>query len=352
MMSLRPIYGHRSLLDRLGGALASSRFPQATLFVGAPGVGKQRVALWVAQGLLCEAGAGPPCGTCNACRQVDGLGHPDLHWFVPIPRPKAGDPDKQVDEARESVGQAIEERRSGIWQRPDGLSSHALASVRLLQRSVWLTPFAGERKVFVLGDAERLVVQQASQEAANALLKVLEEPPSDTTVILTASDPHALLPTIRSRLVTIRVPRVTDDDVRAFLTGELDPPLKGKTLEQRTLLAEGSVGRALRGLGDAQGPERAAGALLDAIRQGAASWLPLVLAQPPWSARGEFTSRLDALAVALRRELEDSVAHQTPDTRRRMEALRRVEATREAAQGNVNPQLALATLAGELERLV
>lgn len=351
-MSLRPIYGHRSLLDRLGGAIASSRFPQASLLVGAPGVGKQRIALWIAQGLLCQEGPGAPCGRCSACRQVSKLGHPDLHWFVPIPRPKAGDPDKQVEEARDALAQTIEDRRNGIWRRPDGLSSHALASVRLLHRSAWITPFAGGRKIFVLGNAERLVVQQSSVEAANALLKVLEEPPNDTTVILTTSDPHALLPTIRSRLVNIRVARVADDDVRAFLTTELEPPPKGKTVERRTLMAEGSIGRALSGLEDAQGPEQAATTLLDAVRHGAASWLPLALAQPPWSARGDFTATLDALAVALRRELQDSVSHPTPDTRRRMEALRLVEAIREGAQGNLNPQLALATLAGELERLV
>jgi DNA polymerase-3 subunit delta' len=351
-MSLRPIYGHRTLLDRLGGALASSRFPQAALFVGQPGVGKQRLALWTARGLLCERGPGAPCGECISCRQVNGLGHPDLHWFVPITRPKSGDPSKQVEEARDTLGQAMEERRGGLWQPPEGMTSHSLASVRLLQRSVWVTPFAGDRKVFVLGDAERLVVQESSMEAANALLKVLEEPPADTTVIVTSSDPHALLPTVRSRLSAIRVPRVSDEDVRAFLTKELDPPVKGQALERRTLLAEGSIGRAQRDEDDAQGPERAAAALLDAVRTGEASWLPLALAQAPWQARGTFTGMLDALAVSLRKELKESVERERPNADSWVRALERVEATREAAQANVNPQLALASLASELEELL
>ncbi len=78
-MSLRKIYGHEALMDRLAGSLASGRFPQAAALTGLPGVGKQRLALWIAQGMLCERGPGVPCGTCGACRRVLGLNHPDLH---------------------------------------------------------------------------------------------------------------------------------------------------------------------------------------------------------------------------------------------------------------------------------
>jgi DNA polymerase-3 subunit delta' len=234
------------------------------------------------------------------------------------------------------------------------MTSHSLASVRLLHRLVSVTPFSGSRKVFVLGDAERLVVQESSPEAANALLKVLEEPPEDTTLILTAADPEALLPTIRSRLVTLRVPRVADEDVRRFLGTELDPPIRGSALERRTLLAEGSIGRALWTDGEAEGPDRRAGELLAAVADGAASWASTALAQPMWSARGDFTALLDALAVRLRAELAESTGEGAVEGRLegRLEALRRVEEARAAAQGHVNPQLTLAVLAGDLERLL
>jgi len=353
-MSLRPIYGHEALLHRLAGAIATSRFPQATLFTGPPGVGKQRLALWAAQGLLCAAPSqGVPCGECDGCRRARDLTHPDLHWFVPIPRPKAGDADKQVEEARETLGAAIAERRENpLWQPPDRMSSHSLASVRLLHRMAWVTPFSGERKVFVLGDAERLVVQEASQEAANALLKVLEEPPQDTTLILTAADPEALLPTIRSRLVTLRVSRVTDGDVRRFLSTELDPPLAGRALERRTVLAEGSIGRALWADEEGEGADRRAAELLEAVSAGAEGWAAQALGQAPWAARGDFTGLLDALAVRLRAGLAEDAARDESRLTARLEALRRVEEARAAAQGNVNPQLALAVLASDLERLL
>lgn len=351
-MSLRPIYGHRSLLDRLGGALASSRFPQVALLTGPAGVGKQRLALWIAQGLLCERGPGAPCDQCPSCLQVRQLGHPDCHWFVPIPRPKATDPAKQADEAAATIGGVLEERRkTGLWERPDGTAAHGLASVRLLNRQVWIMPFSGSRKVFIVGDAERLVVQDASQEAANALLKVLEEPPADTTILLTAADPHALLPTIRSRLVPIRIGRVTDDDVRTFVQSELKLKLAEDVRERRILLAEGCAGRMLdTDAEDGDGLGRAAEHLLAAVRKHRRAWVPLALRQPAWAARGDFTGLLDALTVRLRAEITQTDG--AADLQPHLQALERVEDARLAAQGNVNPQLTLAALASDLERIL
>lgn len=352
-MSLRPIYGHRPLLDRLGGAIASSRFPQVALLTGAQGVGKQRLALWIAQGLLCERGPGAPCDECASCIQVRQLGHPDCHWFVPIPRPKAGDPAKQAEEAAAAIAAVIEERRkTGLWERPDGTAAHGLASVRVLNSRVWITPFSGNRKVLILGDAERLIVQEASQEAANALLKVLEEPPADTTILLTATDAHALLPTIRSRLVSIRVGRITDDEVRAFVRTELKPSLAEDVLERRILLAEGCAGRMLEA--DAEDGEslgRSAEHLLAAVRKRQRAWLPLALRQQAWAARGDFTGLLDALTVRLRAEIARAGAG-AADVQPRIRAIKRVEEARTAAQGNVNPQLTLAALASDLERIL
>jgi DNA polymerase-3 subunit delta' len=323
------------------------------LLTGPAGVGKQRLGLWIAQGLLCEQGPGMPCDACSSCHQVRQLGHPDCHWFVPIPRPKASDPDKQTEEAAAAIAQIMEERRkTGIWERPDGTAAHGLASVRLLNKRVWITPFSGNRKVFILGDAERLIVQEASQEAANALLKVLEEPPADTTILVTAADPHALLPTIRSRLVAIRVGRVTDDEVRTFAQAELKADEADDVRERRILLAEGCAGRLLQANAeDGEGLGRSAEHLLAAVRKRKRAWLPQALRQPAWSARGDFTGLLDALTVRLRAEIARSGGSAT-DLRPRLQALKRVEEARVAARGNVNPQLTLAALASDLERIL
>lgn len=340
-------------MSRLAASLTTGRFPNATLFVGSRGVGKQRVALWVAQGILCERGPAAPCGKCHSCRQVDSLSHPDLHWFIPINRPRATEPDKQVEEARALLGEAVAQRRaSTLYHRPEGTASHPLASVRLLQRIVYVRPFQGPRKVVVLGNAERLVVQEASQEAANALLKILEEPPADTYLMLTTSEPQALLPTIRSRLVPVRVGAVSDSAVRGFLESEFKPALTSTALEQRVLKAEGSVGRAAFGSGSEDAAASAAERFLAAVREGHHRWAPLALAQPPWAARGDFTAMLDALALRLRAGLMKRAARDPQASRRIASAVRQVEETRAAAQGNVNPQVALAVLALRLGRLV
>lgn len=351
-MTLHPVYGHEPLLNRLEGALTSGRFPQAALFVGPPGVGKQRLALWVAQGLLCDRGAGRPCGECGSCHQVAGLGHPDLHWFVPVVRPKAADPEKQVEEVETLLAEAMADRRANpLYGPPDGMASHPLASIRLLQRRVNLKPYQGARKVVILANAERLVVQEASQEAANALLKVLEEPPADTFLILSAREAQALLPTIRSRLVPVRVGGVGDAVVRRFLSAEVTPAPKGTALEQRVVLAEGSIGRALAAGGGTGAGEGTADRWLAAFRGGPSRWSAAALSQAPWAARGDFTAALDALALKLRdRAATDATGH--PERLPRwVAALRAVERTRQEAQGNANPQLALAVLAQDLEDL-
>ena len=174
---------------------------------------------------------------------MDGLAHADLHWFVPIPRPKAADPDKAVDEAAQGIAEVMEVRRARPLYGPtDGMASHSMASVRLLHRQASLTSVEGGRRVFILGDAERLVPQESSQEAANALLKLLEEPPAGALFILTTVDPRSLLPTIRSRAVPVRLNRLTDDEVRGFLKEQLDTALDRGALEERVTIAAGSIG--------------------------------------------------------------------------------------------------------------
>jgi len=351
-MSLAPICGHEGLRERLGRAAMNGRLPQALLLTGPTGAGKQRLALWLAQTVLCADATAEPCGHCAECRLVLELAHPDLHWFVPIPRLKAGEAAKQVEEARLAIGEALTERRvRGRWEPADGASGHWLASVRALQRVVAITPFRGRRKVIILGDAERLVVQEANLEAANALLKVLEEPPTDTILLLTASEPQALLATIRSRTVPVRVGRLPDDIIRRFLVREVGPELRGPELERRVVEADGRPGRALQAAGDSAASGRAR-ALLEAVAAGPREWASLALGQPPWGARGGFADTLDALAVALRDRLTAAAgAGDQAALGKGLAALARVDAVRETVGTNVNPQLALAELARDLERV-
>lgn len=362
-MSLKPIAGHAVARRRIAQAVRSNRLPQVILLSGPEGVGKQRLALWTAQILLCEAPGEEPCGTCRPCRLVAGLTHADLHWIVPIPRPKAGEPDKQVEEAAESIAEALEERRRAPLYGPvDGMSAHGMATARLISQRAALKPVEGGRRVFILGEAERLVAQEASPEAANALLKLLEEPPQGTWFLLTSAEPGRLLPTIRSRAVPLRLGRLTDAEVREFLEAELDPAPAGAELDRLVTQAAGSIGAAVSETGQGQVARNAATAWIEAVAEGTGPAAERALGQTPWAARGEFTDLLDAVADTLGDAARVAVgaaplrpvprALQGKPVAALTEAQARVAAARESAQGNVNPQLLLAVLGGDLAEVL
>src|SRR5574342_369815 len=238
-MPLRPLYGHEAVRRRLATAAKTGRLPQALLLEGPEGVGKQRLALWLAQLLLCERGGEEPCNDCRGCKMANSLTHPDLHWLVPLePSKKGADAEKQVEVVASALADEMAVRRDRPLYGPlSGIAVHSVAVVRHMLRHVALTPAMATRKVFIVGDAERLIPQRANPEAANALLKVLEEPPADTVLILTASEPDALLPTILSRVVRVRVHRVPDSVVTASIHSEL-PEARMPASE-----AEGCIGR-------------------------------------------------------------------------------------------------------------
>ncbi len=343
-MPLPPLYGHEGTRNRLAGALASGRLPQGLLFEG---VGKQRLALWLGQALLCERNRGQGqqegCGDCRPCRLVLTLSHPDLHWFVPVElERRAADADKQIELAEEALGEVLAARRERpLYEPPSGMASHGIASVRLLLRKLALTPVMGPRKVFVIGDAERLVAQTGAEAAANALLKALEEPPADSVFVLTTAEPDALLATIRSRVVRVRVARLADSVVTAFAQRELGLATE-PSLSQRVTAAEGCIGRLLAdgGAERGEGGER----FLHAVRSGPVGRLGFALGLQPFQARGAFTAMLDELLARLRSE-----ARAGKDSGKVVSAIARVLDARELAQGNVNPQLVAAVLGEDLE---
>jgi DNA polymerase-3 subunit delta' len=343
-MPIPPLYGHEGIRNRLAGAIASGRLPQALLFEGPAGVGKQRLALWLAQGLVCEGGQGEGCGKCQACKLVLTLSHPDVHWFVPIElSKKGGDADKQVEMVEEALGEEMAARRQQpLYEPPSGLSSHGIAAVRLLLRRLVLTPALGRRKVFVIGDAERLVPQTGAEAAANALLKALEEPPADTVFILTTAAPESLLPTILSRVVRVRVARLADSIVAAFAQHELGVTGQ-RDLAQRVALADGRIGRLLAGGDGSTRGADAAERFLSGVDAGPARRYAVALGLQPFQARGGFTDMLDALLERLREQ-----ARSGGGTEKVVEAIAQVLEARGLAQGNVNPQLVGAVLADNL----
>lgn len=346
-MPIVALVGHERAKDRLREAVKNDKLPQAILIEGPEGVGRQQVAMWLAQLLFCteRAKGSVPCGKCRGCRLVADLSHPDVHWFVPVPRPKAGDLDKQVDEVAQAMGEVMAERRKApLYEPPDGMAIHGVASARLIQRRAAMKSVEGGPRVFIVGDAERLVPQDSSHEAANTLLKLLEEPPAGSHFILTAREGAGLLPTIRSRVVSLRLAPLPDPDVRAFLKEHLG--LSGQALETKVRQAGGAIGRAV-----GEGNDKAATAardVLKALNGGDVAMAERLLKQSTWAARGEFTDLLEALETELSLKAREAAGQAPGKLDRMVAALEKVAEARERARGNVNPQLLLAVLMMEL----
>ncbi|MGH7616269.1 MAG: hypothetical protein ACREPM_03500 [Gemmatimonadaceae bacterium] len=352
-MPLLTLYGHSALRDRFRHAVAQGSLPASLLFQGPRGIGKQQLALWLAKLLLCENADRSPCGACRACRMSGAAQHPDLHWFFPRPRPK--DSAMDPDDAREDMAAAIAARMSngGIYEAPGGEEGIFISTTHALTRAAVLSPAMGKRKVFVVGDAERMVAQEGNDQAANAFLKLLEEPPADTTVILTSSEPGALLPTIRSRVVSVRVAPLSDDEVRAFLAdptvaNQLDLGSAART-DELIGLAGGAPGR-LIGRETWEAALGQARKILDAANApDRGTRMRVALAQGGSGARGKFSDTLDALTMLLHERSRQAV-HRGNDAEASgaARAVAAVEETKELAYGNVNPQLLTASLLRQL----
>lgn len=351
-MPLIDVYGHDTLRRRLAESVAAGTLPSSLLFHGARGVGKQRLALWLAQTLLCT-GRNAPCEQCTSCRYVRALTHPDLHWVFPRPRFRDSDPD--LEQVRDDYAEATAERAAagGLYPAPSGSEGIFVATVRSLIQRASMSPAMGSRKIFIVGDAERMVPQEGADMAANAFLKLLEEPPGDTTIVLTSSEPGALLPTIRSRVIAVRVPLVADEHVNAFVS---DPVVKATldhdrraTTAERVRAAAGAPGRLLSGESNARAT-LAARKIIDAAI-GDKRWhrYAAALGQGAASARGAFSDTLDALIELLGERTRDAL-HRN-DGAAAAAASKSVDAVLRAqlrATGNVSPQLITAKLIREL----
>jgi len=246
-VSLHRLFGYADLQASLSRAWATESLPASLLIHGPRGVGKQRLALWLGQLLLCpESGPTGPCGDCKACRMAMNLEHPDLHWYFPLPKPKRVRAAKLAEAMEEARYETLTERRENPLRpasaatEPTGLY---LAVAQTLRSHAHRRPALGPRQVFVIGEAETLVPQESSQEAANALLKLLEEPPPSTLLILTSSEPGRLLPTIRSRTMPLHLPALAPDRVEQFLVEVGKVPRDDA--RRAAHLGRGSIGRAL-----------------------------------------------------------------------------------------------------------
>jgi DNA polymerase-3 subunit delta' len=197
------IIGHARAKEMLVRMLAGGTVHSGLLFAGPPGVGKRLVADEFVRAWLCLEGQGAPCGRCDSCASPAGKAHPDRLEVVP-------------EEKKKSIG---------------------IDQVRDLSAWIAQTPARGQRKAVIVDPADVM-----GSEAANALLKTLEEPPRGSLIVLVAARPAALPATVLSRCQQVSFGPLTEEQVCDVLRRHLWP---AQAARQAAALAEGSPGAAL-----------------------------------------------------------------------------------------------------------
>ena len=191
------LHGQQLPVQTLERSLAEGRLHHAYLFIGPAHLGKATLAVQLAQALNCDADT-PPCGVCASCTRIADGNHADVRLV--------------------SLG--------------DNAASIGIDAVRYIINSAHLRPYEGRTRVFIITEADLL-----TRDAANALLKVLEEPPDDVVLILVGNSADNLLPTVRSRCQTFNFRPLPVSEVARILQEE-----RSVSAEQADVLARLSRG--------------------------------------------------------------------------------------------------------------
>jgi len=323
-MAFSEIIGHDYPKSLIGRLLQTGLLSHAYLFEGPDGIGKRLLALEFAKGLNCERSKPDACNECPACHRVNSGNHPDI----------------------------VQLTASGTFIK--------IEQIREIQSSVYLKPFMGRKKVYVIDEADRM-----NTEAANCFLKTLEEPPADSLLILITSRPFSLLSTIVSRCQRLRFRPLTSSQIEQYLISKRG--VSGEDAKMLAVTSLGCLGQAL---------EVSVDEVRDELAEFASLLSPTVLQHPAmiteaasrWSADIETTKKA-LLWISL--WLRDRVLWQVSHDRGRLlyppllgkalgspvnldnalDCFRFIGEIHRALNRNINRQLALEVLLLELARL-
>ena len=294
-MSFDAFFGNSRVVDLLRGMVAKQRLPQTLLFSGPRGVGKATVARLLAAAANCDQGpAADPCGACSNCRRMiaaDLASEPMERLFAERLKMSAA---KRLDNPL-----IVSTHPDLLIFPPDGpLRMITIEQARRLREAARFGPSEGRWRFFVVDHADR-----ANEEAANALLKTLEEPAPKLTIILTAENPYDLLPTIRSRAIPFHFGPLSREKMAGFFATR--PEIDSAEQMRLTGWAQGSPGRAVSLDVEAYTRRREAMLTLLGTAVGENSFLELLPATESVARGGGET--LEALADSLYGLLQDLI---------------------------------------------
>lgn len=204
-MTFDDIIGHGDVVEHLKNAMELDKISHAYIFNGEKGCGKRTLARVFAKALQCTGEGKKPCGKCQSCRQADGNNQPDIIEVMHDKPNSMG-----IDDIRERV-----------------------------VADVAVRPYSSPYKIYIIPEAEKM-----TQQAQNALLKTIEEPPEYVVIMLLTTNSSALLPTILSRCVMLNMRPVPDELVRGYLMENIQVP--DYEADICVAFAQGNIGKAVR----------------------------------------------------------------------------------------------------------
>lgn len=204
MSSFKDVVGHKDLIEYIQTAVQMDKVCHAYILNGERGSGKKMLANLFARTLECENSSQEPCNECRSCRQAESGNHPDIK-VITHEKPNS----ISVDDIRDQVN-----------------------------NDIMIKPYSSPYKIYIIPEADKM-----TEQAQNALLKSMEEPPAYVVIFLLTDNVDALLPTIQSRSVMLRLRNVKDKLVKAYLVQQMQIP--DYQAEVCAAFAQGNMGKAI-----------------------------------------------------------------------------------------------------------
>lgn len=204
MYDFGSIVGHEQIIEHLQSAIKMGKVSHAYIINGEKGMGKKTIAYTFAKTLQCGEHATNSCNTCKSCLQVESGNHPDV-----------------ITVTHEKISIGVDDIRVQV------------------NGDIAIKPYSGPYKIYIIDDADKM-----TEQAQNALLKTIEEPPAYAIIILLTTNSSKLLPTILSRCVMLNLKPVSSDAIKEYLMKEYNVP--DYMANMSATFSQGILGRAIR----------------------------------------------------------------------------------------------------------
>lgn len=219
-MQFKDIIGQDKIKSQLISQASANRISHAQMFLGPEGSGKLPLAIAFAQYLLCDTRTETDaCGHCPNCTKVQNLTHPDVHFVYPVVVSKT-DKVATADDLRAVWSNQLSKQpyfSLNKWlELNDSFGKNPIIGVdesRAILKKLSLKSFSDKYKIMIIWLPEKM-----NNQAANRLLKILEEPPAKTLFFLVCDNSESILPTIISRCQIVQVPALNNDEIASYIS--------------------------------------------------------------------------------------------------------------------------------------